>query len=32
MGTDPPMTQMVEAGDKLIYVIHNIAMLDIDPK
>ena len=27
-----PMTQMVEAGDKLIYVIHNIAMLDIDPK
>ncbi|HZJ57309.1 MAG TPA: metallophosphoesterase family protein [Clostridia bacterium] len=27
-----PMTRMVEAGGKFIYVIHDIAMLDIDPR
>jgi len=29
---DLPMTQVVEAGGKLIYVIHNINMMDLDAK
>jgi hypothetical protein len=29
---DLPLTEMIEAGDKYIYVIHDISMLDIDPR